>query len=246
MSNLSVTSRVALVTGSSRGIGAETARLLAAKGFDVVINCRSKVQRARRVADDVERAGRRALVARADLTNDSATAAMFDQIRDHFGRLDILVLNASGGLERDMPVDYAMRLNRDAQRRTVELALPLLPRGGRIVFVTSHYAHFHGTRSVVAGYEPVAVSKRAGEDDLRAGIPRLEKAGVTLVVVSGDVIDGTITPRLLEREQPGLIEARRQAAGGLPSVREFAAAIASASIDPGVESGTTVYVGSTR
>jgi 3-oxoacyl-[acyl-carrier protein] reductase len=50
--------KVALVTGASRGVGAETARLLAAAGADVVVNYRSKERRAREVADAVEAAGR--------------------------------------------------------------------------------------------------------------------------------------------------------------------------------------------
>ncbi|MGH8897319.1 MAG: SDR family NAD(P)-dependent oxidoreductase [Egibacteraceae bacterium] len=80
----------------------------------------------------------------ADLIDADQTRRMFDAVRERFGRLDVLVLNASGGLERHVPADYAMRLNRDAQMRAVDLALPLMPDGGRGVFVTSHYAHFHG------------------------------------------------------------------------------------------------------
>src|ERR1700678_3030756 len=62
-----------------------------------------------------------------------------------WGRFDILVLNASGGLEQDKAADYAMQLNLTAQVNLVNGALPLMPSGGRIVFVTSHLAHFYGT-----------------------------------------------------------------------------------------------------
>jgi hypothetical protein len=118
--------------------------------------------------------------------------------------------------------------------------------GGRVVFVTSHLAHFHGSKPGFAVYDVVAESKRAGEDALRARIPDLDARGVSLVVVSGDLIEGTITPRLMEREAPGLIDARRAQAGRLPSVEEFAAAIADAALAPGTPNGTTVYVGSTE
>ena len=64
-----------------------------------------------------------------------------------------------------------------------------------------------------------------------------------LLVVSGDVIDGTITPRLMERIEPGIIDKRRAEAGTLPTVDEFARAIVDASADPGLVSGATVYVG---
>ena len=63
-------------------------------------------------------------------------------------------------------------------------------------------------------------------------------------MVSGDLIDGTITPRLLERRAPGLIEARRQQAGALPSVEIFATAIAEAAVDHTLEHGATISVGS--
>ena len=160
------------------------------------------------------------------------------------GGLDVLVLNASGGLEKHQAPDYALRLNRDAQIDLAERALPLMPEEGRIVFVTSHLAHFYGEKPVFPGYEPVAEGKRAGEDALRARIPLFTERGVSLVVVSGDLIEGTITPKLLQRSSPGLIEARCEEAGGLPTTAEFAEAIADAAADPKLQSGDTVYVGS--
>ena len=64
-----------------------------------------------------------------------------------------------------------------------------------------------------------------------------------LIVVSGDMIDGTITPKLLNRQNRGLIDSRREAAGALPTVREFARAIVDACAAPGLRGGDTVYVG---
>ena len=93
-------------------------------------------------------------------------------------------------------------------------------------------------------YEPVALSKRAGEDALRAKLPELEAAGFEFVVVSGDMIEGTITATLLERANPGAIEARKQDAGRLYNVSEFAAEVASAAVDP-VPADNTRYVGDT-
>ncbi|MGH8903715.1 MAG: SDR family oxidoreductase [Egibacteraceae bacterium] len=238
--------KAALVTGSSRGVGAATAVLLAKDGADLAINYRNKSSRAEKVAEQIRALGRRALSVQADLTDERQTHRMFDRIREHFDRLDVLVLNASGGLERNMPADYAMRLNRDAQTRAVDLALPLMPDGGRLVFVTSHYAHFYRDKPVLPDYEPVAASKRAGEDALRDRIPVLADHGVTLVVVSGDIIKGTITATLLERANPGLTGEREQRVGGdLPTVEEFAAAVADAAMAPAIDSGTTIFIGST-
>lgn len=238
--------KVALVTGGSRGVGAAMARYLAERGFSVVVNYRNKAKRAEAVVAEIEAAGQQGWIAQADLTDPDQTAAMFEQIERDPGWLDLLVLNASGGLEKGMAEDYAMRVNLTAQTRALELALPLLSEGGRVVFVTSHLAHFHGEKPVYPAYEPVAASKKAGENALRERIPVLTERGVSLVVVSGDLIEGSITPRLMERQSPGLIEARREEAGNLPTVEEFAEAIADAAIDENLGTGETVFVGSTE
>ena len=228
----SLTGKVALVTGSSRGIGADTIRYFAEAGADVVINFRNKAPRAEKLANEVRALGRRALVVGADLTDPASVAEMFAAVQNEFGGLDVLVLNASGGMEANMGEDYALRLNRDAQVNVLRTALPLLREGGRIVFVTSHQAHFIRTTPTMPEYEPVALSKRAGEDALRELIPTIEAQGVEFVVVSGDMIEGTITATLLERANPGAISQRRESAGRLYNVSEFAAEVAQAAIDP--------------
>ncbi|MEO9254741.1 MAG: SDR family oxidoreductase [Tepidiformaceae bacterium] len=237
---------IALVTGASRGVGARVAVLLGEAGARVVVNYRSKQRRAEEVATDVRAAGGEAIIACADITDAAQTLAMMELTREHFGHLDLLVLNASGGLEKDVPVSYAMLLNRDAQLALLDEALPLMPAGSRVVFVTSHMAHFHGKQPSLDVYEPVAISKRAGEDALLARIPKLAPLGVSLVVVSGDLIDGTTTPRLMQRKVPGIIEARRETAGWLPTIDDFARAIVEAAVNPNLESGATIYVGNTE
>ena len=238
--------KIALVTGASRGVGAVAARILAGRGADVIVNYRSKARRAQEIADDIRRTGRRAVAAQADLTDPQELASMFAIVRERFGRLDLLVLNASGGLERGRDEDYAMQINLTAQTQTLDLAVPLMAEGGRVVFVTSHLAHFYGERPVYPAYEPVAASKKAGENALRSRIPELRERGISLVVVSGDVIEGTITPKLMERQSPGLLAGRRKQAGRLPTVDDFARAVVDAAEDTGLKSGATVFVGSTE
>jgi NAD(P)-dependent dehydrogenase (short-subunit alcohol dehydrogenase family) len=152
------------------------------------------------------------------------------------------VLNASGGMESGMAADYAMQLNRDAQVRVLQAARGLLGRGSRVVFVTSHQAHFIRTTQTMPEYQAVAESKRAGEDALREFVPELEKAGIGFVVVSGDMIEGTITATLLARANPEAIQARKAAAGRLYNVGEFAAEIALAAVEA-IPDDHTRYVG---
>jgi len=228
----SLTGKRALVTGSSRGIGADTVGYFAEAGASVVINYRNKEARARKLASSIEASGGTALVVGADLTDPESISAMFETVRNEFGGLDILVLNASGGMESGMEADYAMKLNRDAQVNVLRSALPVLADGARVVFVTSHQAHFIRTTPTMPEYEPVALSKRAGEDALREIIPELDARGIGFVVVSGDMIEGTITATLLERANPGAIAERRESAGRLYNVGEFAAEVARAAVEP--------------
>jgi NAD(P)-dependent dehydrogenase (short-subunit alcohol dehydrogenase family) len=224
--------KTALVTGSSRGIGADTVRYFAEAGADVVINYRNKAPRAQKLATQLGDLGVRAVPIAADLTDQASVDAMFAEVAEAFGGLDVLVLNASGGMESGMAEDYALLLNRDAQVRVLEAAMPLMPAGSRAVFVTSHQAHFIRTTPTMPEYEAVALSKRAGEDALRDRIPVLTERGIGFVVVSGDMIEGTITATLLNRLNPDAIASRREAAGRLYNVAEFAAEVAQAAIEP--------------
>jgi NAD(P)-dependent dehydrogenase (short-subunit alcohol dehydrogenase family) len=169
---------------------------------------------------------------------------MMESVRSEFQRIDALILNASGGLEKGKPPNYAMQLNLEAQVHVVDSALPLMPDGGRIVFVTSHLAHFYGSRNITGAYEPVAASKYAGEQALRARRAEFANRGIHLVVVSADMIEGTITPRLLERMDRGTTQARREQVGALPTIDEFARAIADAASVP-EPTDATVFVGNT-
>ena len=140
----------ALVTGSSRGIGADTAKLLAAAGADVTINYRTKAPRADKLVAEIVAGGGVAKAIGADLTDPESVAAFAASVAAD-GPLDILVLNASGGMEADMGEDYAMRLNRDAQVGFLSAMRPMLGEGSRVVFVTSHQAHFIHTTPTLPG-----------------------------------------------------------------------------------------------
>lgn len=221
----------ALITGSSRGIGAKTAEYLAEAGASVVINYRNKEARAQKLVESIQASGGTAMALGADLTDPVGVARMIGTMRETLGGLDLLVLNASGGMEADMGEDYAMKLNRDSQVGLLMSVLPLMDRRSRVVFVTSHQAHFIREVETMPEYLPVALSKRAGEDALRGMNDQMKGLGIDFVVVSGDMIEGTVTATLLNRANPGVIEQRKEQVGKLYNVDEFAAEVALAAVE---------------
>ena len=96
--------KVALVTGSSRGIGRAIALEIAQQGADVIVNFRSGGEQAESVADEIRRGGGNAAVIKADVSKEMEVRAMVDQSLDQFGRIDILVNNA--GIHRGGRVQW--------------------------------------------------------------------------------------------------------------------------------------------
>src|SRR5690349_2831758 len=88
-------SKVAIVTGASRGIGAEIAARLARDGFKVVVNYVGNADAANKVVADIERNGGAAMTAQADVADSAAVKAMFDLAEKAFGGIDVVV-NCAG------------------------------------------------------------------------------------------------------------------------------------------------------
>lgn len=88
-------SRVLLITGASRGIGAATAVQAAQNGWDVAVNCVRDTQAAEAVAQQVRACGRRAMVVQADVSQEDHVLRMFDEVDRNLGRLGGLVNNAA-------------------------------------------------------------------------------------------------------------------------------------------------------
>ena len=138
------TSRVAIVTGASRGIGAAVAERLAADGFTVVINYSANAKPAETLAREIERKGGRALAIKADVADPGAVRGMFDTAAAAFGGIDVLVNNA--GIMKlakiadsdDALFDQQIAVNLKGSFNAMREAGKRLRDGGRIVnFSTS-------------------------------------------------------------------------------------------------------------
>ncbi|GCA55933.1 glucose 1-dehydrogenase [Pseudomonas sp. SCT] len=97
-------SRVMLITGASRGIGAATARLAARQGYALCLNFHQREDAANQVLEQVRAAGVSAITVKADVADESQVLQMFEVIDREFGRLDVLVNNA-GMLEQQMRLE---------------------------------------------------------------------------------------------------------------------------------------------
>jgi NAD(P)-dependent dehydrogenase (short-subunit alcohol dehydrogenase family) len=139
-----LTGRCALVTGASRGIGAEIAVALARHGADLALNSRNP-EALEKVADEIGELGRRAVVVPADVTDPETVREMVDAAVGGLGRLDVVVNNA-GGTAFMVPFtqlrfagwEKVMRLNVESVVHVLQAVAPhLLERGGSVVNVAS-------------------------------------------------------------------------------------------------------------
>lgn len=138
-----LTGKVALVTGGSRGIGAEVVRRLAADGADVAFTYNTGKDEAEQVAARVRELGRRALPVKADLAEPEGAAAVVDAALGEFGKLDILVNNAGvmhwGSVARTSveDIDRLLHVNARAPFLMMQAAAERLADGGRVVNISS-------------------------------------------------------------------------------------------------------------
>ena len=138
------TGKIAVVTGASKGIGAGIAKRLASQGASVVVNYASDKEGAARTVHDIEQAGGKAVAIGASVTNEAEVTRLFEDVRAHFGRLDVLVNNA--GLYAPAPIETLSieEFHRHFDTNVLGLllvtktALPMFPAtGGSIVNIGS-------------------------------------------------------------------------------------------------------------
>jgi 3-oxoacyl-[acyl-carrier protein] reductase len=221
---------VALITGGSRGIGAATARRLAADGYDIAVAYQSGVQAAEQVAADVRKLGRRAGTFAADLARIEPASELASTVARELGAVETLVASAgvNDPLEQDVRKvsvqewDRFMAINLRAPYLLAQQVIGgMIDRGfGRIVLLSSVAAYTGG----IVG--PHYAASKAGLHGLAHSLSQLASgSGVTVNVVAPALIATDMLPadeqarsRLAERIPVGRLGTAEEVAGLISAV----------------------------
>ncbi|MDZ4657546.1 MAG: SDR family oxidoreductase [Bythopirellula sp.] len=202
---IDLTGRVALVTGSSRGIGSACAYRLAEAGADIVLNYATSRSAAAQVAERIQALGRRVAVVKADVSERDDIESMIEFIEVEFGRLDIIVSNAaSGGFRSMMSINEqnfvgTMRTNVLALIQLVQVAAKLLeqsPGRAKVIGISSH-----GSVMAVPMYGSVGGSKAALESFARHLALELGDRGINVNIVRAGLVATDSTTKLPYADQ---------------------------------------------
>ncbi len=183
--------KIALVTGSGRGIGRAIALHLAGLGADVVVNFHRNEAPANEAAAQIRALGRRALVVKANLSKPEDIDALFDAVEQAFGGLDLFISNAASGFNRPAMQqkvtgwDWTMNVNARAFLFAGQRAAALMEKrgGGSIVAISSP-----GSRRVLPDYVAVGASKAALEALVRYMAVELAPKNISVNAVAPGMV----------------------------------------------------------
>ncbi len=183
--------KIALVTGSGRGIGRAIALRFAELGADIVVNFFRNRAAAEATAADIRSLGRNALVVKANIGEMDELERLFAEIDQEFGALDFLIHNAASGYNRPAMQqkvrgwEWTMNINARSLLFAAQRAVPLMRRrgGGAIVSISSP-----GSTRVLPDYVVVGASKAAIETITRYLAVELSKENIVVNAVSPGVV----------------------------------------------------------
>jgi len=171
-------SRIALITGASRGIGAELARRLSRDGFAVAINYATRSTDAQTLVAEIKQAGGTAISVQADVSRADEVTRLFDEVEKRLGRIAILVNNA-GILQTSALADTSdalfarhFAINVQGVFNTLREAAHRLETGGRIINLSTTalalnlpgYGIYNGTKAAVEAFTRVFAKELRGRD----------------------------------------------------------------------------------
>lgn len=235
--------RVAIVTGASKGIGAEIARTLAAEGAKVVVNYASGKRDADTVVAAIEAAGGKALAVGADVTNRDQVDSLVKAAVDHFGRLDIVVNNAGiyqfAKIEETTEALYRKQfdINVLGPLLVAGAAAPHLGKGGSIINISSNVT------SVLPAESAIYTGTKGAIDAITGVLAReLGPRGIRVNAVSPGLVEteGTHAAGAVGSDFQAWNEARTPL-GGIGQVQDIAPIVAFlASDDAGWVTGEVI------
>ncbi|TDF93825.1 SDR family NAD(P)-dependent oxidoreductase [Paenibacillus piri] len=213
--------KVALITGAGRGIGAATAKELAASGIKVAVNYLSGQESAERVVSDILRQGGEAVKVQGDVCEADQVARITDEIVDRWGQIDIMVSNAhipfavKPFLDLTWP-ELSQKLNREIQAayNLSQAILPIMKQNGygRIVYVASGVAKnpgigfmAHGTAKAALVQFAKFIAQEFGEFGITAnvispGAVQTEASRAQLEKMSAAIVAATPVRRIAQPE----------------------------------------------
>lgn len=238
--------KVALVTGSSRGIGKQIALRLAERGYDLVINYARSKQPALDTAAEIEALGQKAIVVKANVGKPEKIKELFRAVDEEYGRLDVFVNNAASGVLRPLMEleenhwDWTMDINAKALLFGAQEAAKMMEKngGGRIVSLSSL-----GSIRYLPNYTTVGVSKAAVESLTRYLAVELAPMNIAVNAVSGGAVDTDALTHFPNREELLSDAAKRTPAGRVVEPADLAnAAIFLLSDEANMVRGQTLIV----
>lgn len=184
--------KVALITGSGRGIGKAIALRLASEGADIVVNCFRNRAPAEQTVEEIRALGRKVILVKADVSDEGDLQRLFDEVKREFGGLDILVNNAASGYNRPAMEqrvkgwDWTMNINARSALFAAQHAVPMMQArgGGAIVNLSSI-----GAGRVLPDYVVVGASKAALEAVTRYLAVELGAMNIVVNAVSAGVVN---------------------------------------------------------